>query len=178
MKKYSGRTDHTLVKDCIFTSLMMLMDQKKFEDITITEITQKAGVSRMTYYRLYNSKEDILIQHLSEVSRSLTQKLEKSSPIPPEQLYLQFFTLFQKHSSLIEHLAEANLLNLLLDHFMEVTHCLNENTWDPQENDEHTKYRLRFQSGGLFSMLLHWIETGQKESPEEMAKLAADIINV
>ena len=34
--------------------------------MTIGELCDTAGVSRMTFYRSYNYKEDILLQHLGE----------------------------------------------------------------------------------------------------------------
>ena len=67
MKTNEKTTDHTLVKECIFTALILLMEQQDYDKITITDITKKAGVSRMTYYRLYSSKEDILLQQFSKI---------------------------------------------------------------------------------------------------------------
>lgn len=43
---------HELAKECIFTALMLLMEKQDYEKITITDIARRAGVSRMTYYRV------------------------------------------------------------------------------------------------------------------------------
>ncbi len=59
MAKMDNNTTNRLVRKCIFTSLMQLMEKKDFQQITVTEITGRAGVSRMAYYRNYTSKEDI-----------------------------------------------------------------------------------------------------------------------
>ena len=59
-------TENQIVQESIFTALIQLM-QKEFHNITITEITEKAGVSRMSYYRNYSSKEDILIKYLDRI---------------------------------------------------------------------------------------------------------------
>lgn len=40
-----------LVKDCITTAFIELMKVRDYNTITITDITKKAGVSRMAYYR-------------------------------------------------------------------------------------------------------------------------------
>ena len=53
-------------QQCLYTALTTLMQEKKFEKISVGELCQRAGVSRMTYYRSYNNKEDILLQHLDE----------------------------------------------------------------------------------------------------------------
>ena len=57
--------NNKFIKECILKSLVSLMKEKEFKDITITEITKKAGVSRMTYYRNYNFKEDILNDYMT-----------------------------------------------------------------------------------------------------------------
>ena len=49
-----------LAKECIVTALIELMKVRDYHSISITEITHKAGVSRMTYYRYFSSKEEIL----------------------------------------------------------------------------------------------------------------------
>ena len=45
-------------------ALIDLMEKKPLEEISITELTKKAGVSRMSYYRSFNSKQHILEEHL------------------------------------------------------------------------------------------------------------------
>ena len=95
MKTNEKTTDHTLVKECIFTALILLMEQQDYDKITITDITKKAGVSRMTYYRLYSSKEDILLQQFSKIIQELTDKIRQDSSLTPYRLVYQFFSFFQ-----------------------------------------------------------------------------------
>lgn len=47
------------MKECIAQALSKLIETKPFSEIKITELTRIAGVSRMTYYRNFNSKEEI-----------------------------------------------------------------------------------------------------------------------
>ena len=46
-------------------ALIQLLKTKSLSNITITELTERAGVSRMTYYRNYHSLD---LQQLSEGS--------------------------------------------------------------------------------------------------------------
>lgn len=50
----------TFAKDYIIDALFLLMEKEDFEKITVTQICAKAGVSRLSYYRLFSSKEDIV----------------------------------------------------------------------------------------------------------------------
>ena len=44
---------NTMTKECIFTALLILMEKKTYEEINITDNAKKAGVYRMSNYRLY-----------------------------------------------------------------------------------------------------------------------------
>ena len=48
-----------------------LMENHIYDSISITDITNLAGVSRMAYYRTYNSKDEILIKHILDQEKRL-----------------------------------------------------------------------------------------------------------
>ncbi|WP_285946899.1 TetR/AcrR family transcriptional regulator, partial [Thomasclavelia cocleata] len=52
------------VKKEITTALLNLLKEKNLEEITVSEITSKAQVGRVSFYRNYKNKEDILKQYL------------------------------------------------------------------------------------------------------------------
>ena len=69
------KDQNLLARERIVAALTELMSQKDYASITITEITQKADVSRMTYYRNYSSKEDILRRFMSDVGERIHAKI-------------------------------------------------------------------------------------------------------
>ncbi len=81
------KKSNQFLRSCIFEALMILLQQKKYDDITVSEITSKAGVSRMTYYRTYSSKEDIVIQHFKEMVTELKEKDPEIGNQPYEVWY-------------------------------------------------------------------------------------------
>jgi AcrR family transcriptional regulator len=52
------------VKECITTALLKMLKERDFSDITITDLVKRAGVSRISFYRNYESKEDVLRKHI------------------------------------------------------------------------------------------------------------------
>ena len=46
-------------------ALLSLLKKKKLHEITISELCNKAGLSRLSYYRNYDSMEEIIREHLS-----------------------------------------------------------------------------------------------------------------
>ena len=69
-------------KQNVVNSLLTLLDEKPMDDITISELTQMAGISRMTFYRNYSCKEDILSEHFKDVLKQ----------IQPEEMIVLTFT--------------------------------------------------------------------------------------
>lgn len=85
MTKENGA--HLLVVDCIYQALVQLMETKPYKDITITDITKKAGVSRMAYYRNFQEKDDILIDHLKKVLREAESHISTKSDFTQREFW-------------------------------------------------------------------------------------------
>ena len=54
-------------KEYITEAILQLLNKKKYEDITITDIAEKAGVTRITFYRNFESKDDIIKQYIQNI---------------------------------------------------------------------------------------------------------------
>lgn len=57
-----------VVRESIETALIELMKKKPLSDITISEIVERAGVSRVSYYRNYYYKEDVLFASMDKIA--------------------------------------------------------------------------------------------------------------
>lgn len=159
------------LRSCIFEALMILMEQKDYEDIAISEIASKAGVSRMTYYRTYSSKEDILIQYFKE-------KIEESLPSSPRTPveYRQWLRLLMTevaaHSSVIK-LIEKNprLTHTLLKFFVEETETLLYSQYGFDIDDVSNLYCIEYYCGGMAMIIHRWINSGMNETVDEMVDI-------
>lgn len=70
--KESGTVDkrkeeNLRVKINITNTLFRLMEQKSLAEISITELVKGAGVARASFYRNYESKEDVLVTLIRDV---------------------------------------------------------------------------------------------------------------
>ena len=64
-KKYTNRT--RFYADVHRRSRFFLMDKKSYEEIRVSDIVKRAGVSRMTFYHYYEQKEDALADYFHEI---------------------------------------------------------------------------------------------------------------
>lgn len=169
MSQSTGQEMNALTKECIFTALMLLMKEKDYSAITITDLTKKAGVSRMAYYRNYNSKEDIIIQYMDEVFNDYFKEVIGNYHEDFSSIYTAFFSHFRKNRELVEVLIQANLTDLLLKQFDGYIRYVEKGIFAKLLPNNIDKYELYYAAGGLYKILLEWAKGGMKESDEEMA---------
>lgn len=159
------------VKDLISISLYYLMIQKDYRDISVTDICEKANMSRTTFYRHYQNKEDILIEYCDDRFEEFFTKCVFSSSPTSEEFILAMFAYFKKYSRQLFILKKAGQQELLVDQFNSyIRYIISKNKGLNSPFKATNKVSISFLSGGLFNVLMDWVENGLKESPEEMTK--------
>ena len=93
-------------------SLVSLMEQYPYSEIVVSAICQKAKVSRQTYYRLFDSKDDVLLLHLNEIMKEyLLPRILLDNTSTNE--FLQFFLFFAGYKDLLKMLYRNDKMYLL-----------------------------------------------------------------
>ncbi len=157
----------TLAKECITTALIELMKVKKYSEISVTDIAEKSGMSRMTYYRNYQSKDDIIIQYINGVASDIHELILRTGV--NSDVYTYYKMLFENlgiHSDVVLVAYNANLGNLILD-------AINENmlmTYPPSGKSPFKAYKRHYYAGAFYNILVEWLKAGKKESPAELAE--------
>ena len=76
MKSSLKNASREFTKSCIMDALLQLMHTKDYEQITISELTRKARVSRISYYRSYSSKDIILTDYMHRILKEYAEELK------------------------------------------------------------------------------------------------------
>ena len=166
LKKYSKRSLFT--RQCIGEALIVLLDEVPYDQITISMICKKAGISRMTFYHYFCTKNDIMNNYIYEIFASFQCHI--SYPITMEIIrdykhILQAILFFGQYASFVLTLRRSGQYCLLLDnvnrYFEEVV----------VPSYSGPLYDLYFYSGALLNAFVMWEESGKKETPEELAAI-------
>ncbi|HEX9027303.1 MAG TPA: TetR/AcrR family transcriptional regulator [Clostridium sp.] len=169
---------NNITKESIFIALMILMKKKDFKEISITELTKKAGVSRMAFYRSYNIKEDIIATYIDELFQEYSKEIFSKKNIDNFDNLRLYFSYFRKHETLISNLIKSNLINILLEKCIASFYTLSEDVeCNKSYSPEKQKFWIQYMAGGLYNVLIEWAKNGMKQSDEYMAKIASDFIN-
>lgn len=166
MKKISQA--NVLAKECMVTALMQLVDKKPLSSISISEITERAGVSRMTYYRNYSSKEEIFETHMAEIVDSYKNdiaKMEKQEGYGRYRNILHCFTYFERYKDFIRCLLKVGMGGLLLG---ALSNYMIETYYIDGDNQE-LYYALQAYAGSLFNVYVAWLNKAAGEPAENMA---------
>lgn len=157
--------NNSFIKEQITESLLNLMKNHAFAEITITEIVKVARVGRASFYRNFINKEDVLKQHLLKLLQEWVIEFEQSQNL---NLVESLFGHYLKNGETYQLLYKCGLSYLILDTIKTMRGAKPE-----QENVQ--AYISSWIAYGLFGWIDEWMTRGMQESPKEMAKLVDEV---
>ena len=163
-----------LVKRKITSSLFSLMRVKSLSDIHITEIIRDAGVARVSFYRNYASKEDVLVTLIRDVLEDFRTHLchEQDCFYTYENVLLSF-RYFEHYRSYILDLCHSGFSSVLLE---ELNH-FHEGIAGNMPASSIQKYELYLYIGALFNTAVMWLPEESRCSAETVAAYFFDTIS-
>ena len=164
------KQENQRVKDQLLAALIEFAGRKDWSKVTVTELVEQAGVARASFYRNFSSVEELVEYGIGQV----TQRYHEGMPDGDvdSRARLEFkFRFYQEHAGLVLAFHRAKAGTSLLDL---ITDCEIAAGGDmPARSPE--RYRLYFSAGAFYNVLLCWLESGMKESPEVMAETFAHL---
>lgn len=167
------------LRECLIT----LLKEKKVQDITVRELTDMADLNRGTFYLHYKDVFDLLEKTEAELQEDFNQLVCKHDAVDlkqrPSVIFNEIYYLVYDNADLIEILLGENgdlsFVNRLkqlirekcLKDWMEVFRSGNAAAFDAF---------FSFIVSGCIGLVQYWLQTGLKETPEQMAKLTEHII--
>ena len=163
-----------LARECMVTAFMQLLENKKMSEVTITELTAKAGVSRMTFYRNYTTKEDIFIQHIQDIFalyRQEFQEQELNTDFYDMANTLHCFHYFSVHRAFLNSLFSSGMGHVFLQ---ELTGYILS-VWYQENNSSARYYTLQAFAGSLYNLYIFQAASPVFFSETEAATIIHDI---
>ena len=150
------------VSTIITNKLIELMSNEDYESISISELCNKAGVGRMSFYRNFNTKDDILIKYISSITYDFIKKENITYSVPNMKEYItKLFKHLEKNKTICYNLYKVDKLHLIKNIFDEV--FINCNRYN--------EYKAYYISGSLYNTFYCWVKNNFKDKPEVIANL-------
>ena len=138
-------------KERIRDALLELLARKSFANISVAEITRQAGVARLTFYRNFETREEVLLYHLDKLFEECVDEIENDTASTLEDALAEVFSYWREQGEFTRLLTKNNLEHLF---------------WRPMEGylsdmldrfnleDAFTPVQLHFILGGLYALML------------------------
>lgn len=165
-----------LSQESLQIALFSLMKVQPFASITVSELCKKAGISRMAFYRNYNSKEEVIVDYFKNYVQPFYQYLSGQPQKNPVVITRAFFEYVDQHTELFEVLIKSGAESLLIREFTNfVSQFYLENVRSIPFEGEYAFYWNSFISAGLYNMTIEWIKNDKKTSIDLLTKLTVQI---
>ncbi len=157
----------------IVQALFKLMSEYEYEKIGVTDIANKAGVSRATFYRNFKRKEDIITYYF----KHHTDEFSLSNRFYPRcrEDYIKTVTnvlnVFKEQIEPFRLIKKAHLEYVYLDYLNESFSAMFQS-----EYPEASKYLPYFYAGMLFNASMAWLENDCADPVDELAELIVSAI--
>ena len=174
----SNKRNKNKTKGLISLALYALLLKKDYEEISVKEICTRAGVSRMSFYRYYNRKDDIFIDYCDERFEEFYEGIKDQKDLTLRIFTLETFKFIKKYARQLKVLQTAHREFMLLDQLNSYARYVIANLLsDYLPNQKHNPVFAYFMAGGLFNVLKYWITNGMQASPEEMNNMLYSILD-
>ena len=174
----------TRTRAWLLETLLELIEEKEYSEISITELTERAGIARQTLYRNYTGMNDILLSRMDEILDEYMALVRKNLEMKNDPYWdfevKQLVYLWQRNEALIKALQKAGLAFQVLEKlsgFFSVFHMRAQNL---TELDEKHQYLVYYLAGGVYMVLNKWFENEMSTPVElltDLFKKAANNIN-
>ncbi|MFV0560413.1 MAG: TetR/AcrR family transcriptional regulator [Enterococcus sp.] len=163
-----------------------LMKEKGFEHVTVKDIVNYAQINRGTFYLHYTDKYALLETVKQELLDSLLDVIKKtpyrqlqSSEIDWDEFnnsFKQFAQFVSEHGEVFALLQSENGDPSFSKKFYEMT----EAVWQKHHITSQLSIPKNYALTGLISLtsslMLEWVNTGFKETPDEFVQILAKIV--
>ncbi len=167
---YDGKNPTALKSQQWLTeTLLDLMEEKAYTDISIMDICKRADLSRQTFYNYFESKDE-LFRYL--LRSTYEEKLSSFEAIPSsDEAISAFVSTMKDNPRLVSAIVKNNMSNLVSDEiFKSITHFLNR--FIPSfESQPHFSYYVVLLSGALTHFLIYYAKNNSEMSKKEMTKI-------
>ena len=155
---------NSYVKKQITNALLILLKEKELKDISISEITATAQVSRASFYRNYDDKATVIKEYIHLTLNDWNKNHPKTSQYTEDDILGDIFAYITEYKDFYLLLRDRGIFYFLKDIIMDAlgpkVDCTNFGA-----------YTSAFIANGIYGWIEEWFLRGMQESGEEMTRL-------
>lgn len=166
--RLSNKQANLITKSCLQSALIELLDAKPMNDITISELTRKAGVSRTAFYSNYQTINDVLTEFIDSRLRELNDYVWIAINHQEDLFYPIIKKIYDEYD-VYSLLLKADIDNTTFLQFKD-----NIKKEYPYINKENY-YRLIAVIGSVRNIIIEWFYNDCKDSVKFISNVCNEI---
>ncbi len=156
-------------------ALNELLKEKEYKDISISEICDRSGISRQTFYKLFGSKENILLFKLDNSPYADQDDEDSSEIITLMDTCERFSQYVTANYTQLQMLLENDLMEVLYTQmYMSMSTCRQSFV---NLTEEEREYAAQFMSAGLCRLTQKYIREHEKPDQDDLIRLSYKIMS-
>ena len=148
----------------VAAALLRLLEGRELSQVAVKELAAEAGVSRSTFYRLFEGKDQVVSWWYGTLMDSYMRLFARRKDHGREDYLRAIFDCFAAHGD-----------NLLLLHRRGCTHLML-GVFRDRLADGRMSYASAYHIGGIYGVMEQWLDCGMADPPESMASEALAIV--
>lgn len=171
------KTDRRVLRtrDTLGDALVKLIHEKPFDDITVQEILDRAGVSRSTFYEHYRDKDDLFLSDVEDFFEMMSTLLTRNgaSPrrlVPLAELLSHLADVRDFYAAVVASGRIADVQMLGRGYF---ARSIEERLRLAGVKGEPARLAVQAHAltGSMFALIDWWLDRGMKTDPREVDAL-------
>ena len=163
----------------IWEGMEKALQEKPLHKLRVTDIYEKSFVSRATFYRLFDSVEDVLAYECDLIYFKLTEVVQNATFHSRQELFLCLIEKWLEQEVLIKTLVENNLVSVIYETHMknrELTKSVFLKGTDISE--EESDYLSAILATLIPASVNVWYLHGKKDTPREIYRSVSGSLNI
>ncbi len=181
-KRRLNNTDRRVkrTKKALRDALLMLLETKTINQISVTELTNLADVNRATFYFYYTDLLDMLQQVQNECYQSFKEIISESpaniTTVEGFTLYAErLFDLCKEHETVVRFIFKNDMNNQVYKQIQTLMLDSIPNTKEFFPKTNPVRFSTNFVLNGIVGILMDWMDEGMAIPPRELAEYCAHI---
>ena len=163
--------------------LLEIMQQQRYEDISVSDLCARAEIPRKAFYRYFSSKDGAfhaLLDHTMMEYEAFSGPYGMGGQRSLERDLERFFMFWLMKKPLLDVLSKSNLSGVLIERAIanSITETTLPRRFLPQDQRPMQEQIMTFCVCGLMSMVMQWHHAGYPQSPRDMAQTAVRLVTV
>ena len=174
------KTDARIIKtkDKLYSSFLNMLRENLFEDITVNEVCEAAGVRRATFYKHFNDKYDFLAVMTEDLIGKFDAKMQvgqyKNYPVEYHIVYVhKLIDFLESQKEVIALMFKSNMIPKLISTIISVNYKiilerLKMSVANGEKLIADEKMVAAMLAGGIGTVIVAWLESGMKYSRDDL----------